>query len=251
MRIYVVNSYDEMSKQAANIVASQVTLKPNSVLGLATGGTPVGMYKQLVEMYQKGDVDFKQVTTFNLDEYYPLSRENANSYYHYMYTNLFKHINVPGDHINIPNGMAKDVIVECQTYEKNIESAGGIDLQVLGIGPNGHIGFNEPDVKFEAGTHLVKLDEHTIEANARFFDSKEEVPTEAISMGIRTIMRAKKIILLANGESKAKVIKEMVSGDISPKVPASILQLHGDVTVIVDQEAAKELKNCSQFALCM
>lgn len=247
MRILTVESYDEMSRQAANIVASLVRLNPTAVLGLATGGTPVGMYKELVKKHQKGTLDFSGVTTFNLDEYYPIEPTNSQSYYYYMNENLFNHINIPEDRIHIPNGMSKEIEKECGIYEKMIVDAGGIDLQVLGIGPNGHIGFNEPDIKFEAGTHLVDLDQHTIEANSRFFNSIEEVPTKAISMGIRTIMQAKKIILLANGKSKAKVIKEMVLGDISPKVPASILQLHNDVTLIIDKDAAEELKAASHL----
>ena len=241
INIVVVDNYDEMSKYAANILSAQVVINPRSVLGLATGGTPVGMYKELVDMHEKGYVDFREVMTFNLDEYYPIDRSSDQSYYYYMNENLFKHINVTDDNINIPNGMVDDVENECLQYEHRIHEAGGIDLQVLGIGPNGHIGFNEPDDKFEAGTHLVELDQHTIEANSRFFDSINEVPTKALSMGIKTIMKAKKIILLANGEGKAGIIKEMITGDITPKVPASILQLHPDVTVIVDKDAAKEL----------
>lgn len=248
MRIYVAGDYKGMSKHAAQIVASQVILKPDSVLGLATGGTPVGMYEELVKMHQKGNVDFSHVTTFNLDEYYPLAKENENSYHYYMMDNLFSHINVPEEKMHIPNGSADDINEECVRYEKALEEAGGVDLQVLGIGANGHIGFNEPNVCFESGTHLVELDENTIENNARFFDSIEEVPTKAISMGIGTIMSAGKILLLANGASKAKVIKDMITGQISPALPASILQLHRDVTVIVDQEAAAELQKHRQYA---
>lgn len=248
IRIYVVESYEEMSRQAANIVASQVLLNPTSVLGLATGGTPVGMYEELVKKHKEGTLNFSEVTTFNLDEYYPISGDNNQSYCYYMNENLFNHINVDKDNIHIPNGMAEDIETECEEYEEMIQKAGGIDLQVLGIGPNGHIGFNEPDVKFEAGTHKVKLDQHTIEANARFFDSIKDVPTEAISMGIKTIMQARKILLLANGEGKAEIVKNMILGDISPNLPASILQLHGDVTVIIDKEAAKELKKHQKIA---
>lgn len=248
MRIYVAKDYEEMSKQAAQIVSSQVILNPNSVLGLATGGTPVGMYKQLVKNHIEDGVDFSDVTTFNLDEYYPLDPSNDQSYYHYMQENLFKHINIPENRINIPKGNAKNVMDECEAYEQSISNAGGIDLQVLGIGANGHIGFNEPDECFEGKTHLVELEENTIKDNARFFNSIEEVPTKAISMGIGTIMQAKQILLLANGASKAKVIKDMITGPISPAVPASILQLHGNVTVILDQEAAKELSQHSQYA---
>jgi glucosamine-6-phosphate deaminase len=241
MRIIVVDNYDEMSKKAAMMIASQVMLKPNSVLGLATGDTPLGMYKELISLYKKDEVDFKEVTTFNLDEYYGLNRENPQSYYSYMMNNFFNIINIKKENINVPIGMAKDVNVACADYEKKIKEASGIDMQVLGIGGNGHIGFNEPDVDFEAETHLVNLDEETIEANSRFFNSIEEVPIKAISMGIKTIMNSKKIILLANGISKAAAIERAVKGKISPNVPASILQLHNDVTLILDKEAASLL----------
>lgn len=241
MRIIVVENYEEMSKKAAMMIASQVMLKPNSVLGLATGDTPLGMYKELIKLYNKNQVDFKEVKTFNLDEYYGLNRENPQSYYSYMNVNLFNNINIIRENINVPNGMAMNVDAVCSDYEDKIKEASGIDMQVLGIGGNGHIGFNEPDVNFEAQTHLVNLDEETIQANSRFFDSIEDVPVKAISMGIKTIMNSKKIILLANGISKAKAIERAVKGKISPKVPASILQLHNDVTIILDSEAASLL----------
>jgi glucosamine-6-phosphate deaminase len=242
IRIIVTDTYKDMSKKAATIVASQVNLKPNSILGLATGGTPVGMYKELVEMYNNDEVDFSEVKTFNLDEYYPIERTNDQSYFYYMNDNLFKNVNVLEENINIPNGKADDIEKECYEYDKNIYNSGGIDLQVLGIGTNGHIGFNEPDIAFESGTHKVKLDSETIEANARFFDSIDDVPTEAISMGMKTIMQSKKIVLLANGEGKAKIIEKMLFGEISPNVPASILQLHPHVIVILDKEAAKYIE---------
>jgi len=241
MRIIVVDNYEEMSKKAAMMVASQVMLKPNSILGLATGDTPLGMYKELILLYNKNEVDFKEVTTFNLDEYYGLNRENPESYYNYMLVNLFNSININRESINVPDGMAKDVNASCINYENKIKALGGIDMQVLGIGGNGHIGFNEPDVNFEAQTHLVNLDEETIEANSRFFDSIADVPVKAISMGIKTIMNSKKIILLANGINKAESIERAIKGKISPKVPASILQLHNDVTIILDKEAASLL----------
>jgi len=216
-------------------------LKPESVVGLATGGTPVGFYSELIKIHKDGKFSFKEVKTFNLDEYYGLDKDNTQSYHYYMMDNLFKHIDINIENVNIPNGMAEDIEVECKAYEAKIKSAGGIDIQVLGIGTNGHIGFNEPDVKFEAITHLVKLDEETIEANSRFFNSIEEVPKSAISMGIKTIMHAKKIVLLASGSEKAKVIERMINGDITPDLPASILQLHPDVTLILDKDAAAEL----------
>ncbi|WP_298841290.1 glucosamine-6-phosphate deaminase [Clostridium sp.] len=241
MRIIVVDNYEEMSKRAALMVASQVTLKPDSVLGLATGDTPSGMYKELIKLYNKKEVDFKEVRTFNLDEYYGLNPENSQSYYKYMMNNLFNSINISTENINMPDGMAKDVDDFCLLYEKKIKTLGGIDMQVLGIGGNGHIGFNEPNVNFEAQTHLVNLDEQTIEANSRFFKSIEDVPVKAISMGIKTIMNSKKIILLANGLNKAEAIEKAVKGKINPSVPASILQLHNDVTIIIDKEAASLL----------
>jgi len=241
MRIIVVDNYEEMSKKAAMMIASQVMLKPNSVLGLATGDTPLGMYKELIQLFNKNEVDFKEVTTFNLDEYYGINRENPQSYYNYMMVNLFDNININKENINVPDGTALDVDAACSAYEDKIKEAGGIDMQVLGIGGNGHIGFNEPDVNFEAATHLVNLDEQTIEANSRFFDSVEDVPIKAISMGIKTIMNSKKIILLANGISKAGSIERALKGKISPNIPASILQLHNDVTIILDSEAASLL----------
>lgn len=242
MRIIKTKDYEEMSRKAANIVASQMVLKPNSVLGLATGDTPLGMYKELIELYKKDHIDCRKINTFNLDEYYGLDVENSNSYAYYMRENFFKHINIKKENTNIPNGMTRDIQKECEDYEKRIEEAGGIDLQVLGIGRNGHIGFNEPDLKFEASTHIVHLDEDTIEANARFFDHVEDVPIKAISMGIKTIMGAKKIMLLASGKGKAESIYHTLKGEITPKVPASILQLHPDVIVIVDEEAVSKIE---------
>ncbi|MBI6874148.1 glucosamine-6-phosphate deaminase [Clostridium aciditolerans] len=241
MRIIIVENYEEMSKKAAAMMASQIILKPESVLGLATGDTPLGMYKELIRMYNENMIDFSKVKTFNLDEYYGLGKDSNQSYNYYMTNNLFKHINIDKENINIPNGMVKNIEEECISYEKRIKEAGGIDIQVLGIGVNGHIGFNEPDVNFEAETHLVNLDEKTIESNSRFFKCIEEVPTKAISMGIKTIMHSKKIVLLANGASKADAIAKTVNGKISPEVPASILQLHQDVAIIVDKEAASKL----------
>ncbi|MTK11197.1 MAG: glucosamine-6-phosphate deaminase [Clostridiaceae bacterium] len=241
MRIIIVENYEEMSKKAAAMMASQIILKPESVLGLATGDTPLGMYKELIRMYNENMIDFSKVKTFNLDEYYGLGKDSNQSYNYYMTNNLFKHISIDKENINIPNGMVKNIEEECISYEKRIKEAGGIDIQVLGIGVNGHIGFNEPDVNFEAETHLVNLDEKTIDSNSRFFKCIEEVPTKAISMGIKTIMYSKKIVLLANGASKADAIAKTVNGKISPEVPASILQLHQDVAIIVDKEAASKL----------
>lgn len=242
MRIIIAKDYEEMSKKAANMVASQIILKPNSIVGLATGSTPLSMYKDLIRMYKEEVISFSDITTFNLDEYVGLSKDNPNSYNYYMYENFFKHVDVKSENINIPRGTAENIAEECKSYENRIREMGGIDIQVLGIGNNGHIGFNEPDVKFEATTHLVQLDEDTIKANSRFFDSIEDVPKQAISMGIKTIMHAKKVILLASGESKAEVIKKTIYGSITPEVPASILQLHQDATIILDAAAAKYIK---------
>ncbi|SCG81792.1 glucosamine-6-phosphate deaminase [Proteiniborus sp. DW1] len=241
MRIIVANDYEAMSKKAAHIIVSQIVLKPNCVLGLATGSTPIDTYKELINLYKMGVIDFSDVTSFNLDEYFGLPKNNPQSYDYFMKANLFNHINIDDEKINIPNGMTDNVVRECAEYEKKIEAAGGIDLQLLGIGRNGHIGFNEPSDHFEPKTHLVQLDEDTIKANSRFFDSIEDVPTKAISMGIGSIMKAKKILLLASGAEKADAIYDTVKGPITPKVPASILQLHPDVTIIVDKEAASRL----------
>lgn len=241
MRILVLDNYEEMSKKAALMIASQVMLKPDSVLGLATGDTPLGMYKELIALYNKKEVDFNEVRTFNLDEYYGINRENLQSYYNYMINNLFNSINVNIKNINVPDGMAMDIEASCRGYENKIKEVGGIDMQILGIGGNGHIGFNEPDVTFEAETHLVNLNEQTIEANSRFFKSRKDVPVKAISMGIKTIMNSKKIILLANGLNKAEAIERAVKGKIDPNIPASILQLHNDVTIILDKKAASNL----------
>ncbi|KEH93956.1 glucosamine-6-phosphate deaminase [Clostridium botulinum] len=241
MKILSFKDYNELSKEASKIVLNQVISKPNSILGLATGSTPLGMYKNLIVAYQNKNIDFSKIKTFNLDEYYGLSKHNNQSYYHYMMENLFNHINIDINNINIPNGTASDILKECSDYEDKIKNYNGIDLQILGIGVNGHIGFNEPSTYFEPSTHVVTLDKKTIESNSRFFSSKEEVPTKAISMGIKTIMNAKKIILLANGKNKADAIFKTVNGKIDPNIPASILQLHNDVTLILDKDAASKL----------
>lgn len=242
MNILITKSYEEMSKKAANFIVSQVTLKPESVLGLATGSTPVKTYEFIRDKYKRDEVDFKKTVTFNLDEYIGLGKGDHQSYRYFMNKHLFNHINIKEENIYIPNGLAKDIDRECENYEAEIKNHGGIDLQLLGIGRNGHIGFNEPNVKFEARTHKVSLDEDTINVNARFFDTIKDVPTEAISMGIKTIMMSKKVLLLASGENKAEAVKELVNGPITPKLPASILQLHQDVTLILDEGAAKLLK---------
>lgn len=241
MRIIVTKDYNEMSRKAANMIAAQVLLKPNSVLGLATGSTPVKTYKYLIKLYENGTVTFGKTITVNLDEYIGLSRTNNNSYYYYMHDVLFNKINIRDENIHIPDGTAVNLNEECRLYEETIKKNGGIDLQLLGIGENGHIGFNEPDLNFEAETHCINLDEKTIKANSRFFDEIENTPRKAITMGIKTIMNARKIILLANGKEKAKTILRAIKGKIDPKLPASILQLHPDVTFILDKEAAKHI----------
>ncbi len=241
MRILVCKNYDEMSKKAAQIIASQVTLKPDSVLGLATGSTPIGMYKNLVKMYNDNELDFSDVKTFNLDEYYQLPRDNDQSYYYFMHENLFNHINIKEENVNIPNGMNEEVEAECEKYDTAIKNIGGVDIQVLGIGHNAHIGFNEPASIFEKGTNLVDLKESTIQANARFFESIDDVPKKAVTMGIGSIFTAKKIMLMASGEGKAEAIYNTVHGNITPEVPSSILQLHEDVVLILDEEAASKL----------
>lgn len=239
--IFITEDYEAMSKKGANMVAGQINLKTDSILGLATGSTPEGLYKELVGLYKENNLDFSEITTFNLDEYYLLPPQNEQSYAYYMNEHLFKHVNMRKDHIYIPNGISEDVEAVCSTYDRNIERCNNIDLQILGIGNNGHIGFNEPDVKFEAGTHLVQLDAATIKANARFFDRVEDVPKEAISMGIRNIMHAKKVVLMANGSNKSAILKAMIFGPVTPNVPASVLQLHNDVTIILEKEAAKDV----------
>mgnify|MGYP000111293388 CR=1 FL=1 len=239
MRVIIEKDYEAMSKKAALLVASQVRLKEDSVLGLATGSTPIGMYNELIDIYEKDEIDFSNVKTFNLDEYCSLPADNPQSYHYYMDDNFFDHVNIPAENINLLDGMTDDLKKECIEYDMKIKRVGGIDLQVLGIGPNGHIGFNEPAEKLNVKTHQVDLAQETIEANSRFFESKEDVPKKAITMGIATILKSNRILLLANGKNKAKAIKETVSGNVTTKVPSSLLQTHPEVTIIVDEEAAE------------
>ncbi|MGN2369859.1 glucosamine-6-phosphate deaminase [Clostridium cagae] len=241
MKILVCENYDKLSEKSAQIIMSQITLKSNSILGLATGSTPIGMYKKLVEMYENKMIDFSDVKTFNLDEYQNLPISNDQSYHYFMDDNLFNYINVKRENIHIPNGMANDIENECIKYDNLIKEAGGIDIQVLGIGNNAHIGFNEPTVNFEKKTYVVELEESTKIANARFFNSLDEVPSKAITMGIGSIFESKKIMLLATGENKAKAIYDTIYGKVTPEVPASILQFHDDLIVILDKEAASLL----------
>ena len=241
MRILITENYEQLSIEAAKIVAGQIYLKPASVLGLATGSTPLKMYENLIAVHKTIGLDFSQVTTFNLDEYIGLSADNPQSYHYFMYENFFNQINIRRENIFIPDGTAEDIFAESKNYDALIESKGGIDLQILGIGQNAHIGFNEPDIKFEATTHKVKLDDETISANSRFFKNVDEVPKFAISMGIKNIMLARRVVLLANGKNKAAAVYKALCGSVTPEAPASILQLHQDATFILDKEAAADL----------
>lgn len=241
MKIYKAKDYKNMSRKAANIISAQVIMKPNCVLGLATGSTPIGTYDQLVEWYNKGDLDFSEVTTVNLDEYKGLPRTNDQSYYYFMHQHLFDRVNIDPERTNVPNGMEPDAEKECGRYEELIRSLGGVDLQLLGLGHNGHIGFNEPGEAFEKETHCVDLTESTIEANKRFFASADDVPKQAYTMGIKTIMQAKKILIVVNGENKADIVERAFFGPVTPEVPASILQLHNDVTLVGDEAALAKI----------
>lgn len=241
MRIIYAKDYDELSKKAANFIAAQVTMKPECVLGLATGSSPIGTYKCLKAMCKNGDVDFSKVKAVNLDEYCGLPKTNDQSYAYFMKENLFDGINIDQANTNIPDGTNPDVAAECKRYDAVVKSMGGVDLQLLGIGNNGHIAFNEPSDSFSLGTNCVNLTESTIEANKRFFESADDVPRKAYTMGVGTIMSAKKILMVANGDAKADIICEMATGKITPNVPASILQIHPDVTVICDEKALQKL----------
>lgn len=237
MKLYVCKNYDEMSAKAADVVASVITLKPDCVLGLATGSTPVGMYKRLAEMNKEGKLDFSEVKTYNLDEYYPIKASDSQSYRYFMDKNLFDNINIDKANTHVLNGEAADTDAECAAYDKAIEAAGGIDIQVLGIGNNGHIGFNEPAEKLVSATHVQALTENTIEANSRFFNSADEVPKHALTMGMAPIMKAKRIIILISGKGKHAALREMLSGAITTQNPATVLNLHSDVTVVCDEDA--------------
>ena len=237
MKIYSAQDYQSMSRKAANILSAHVILKPDSVLGLATGSTPIGMYKQLIEWYNKGDIDFSQVHTVNLDEYLGLAPTHDQSYRYFMQANLFDHVNVPPENTNVPNGLAPDPEAECARYNQVIADLGSIDVQVLGMGHNGHIGFNEPEEAFELETHVVDLTDNTIDANARFFASRDEVPRQAITMGIKSIMQARHILVVVSGKDKAEIVKRAFFRPVTPKVPASILQMHPHVSLVADEAA--------------
>lgn len=236
MKIISAPDYQTMSRKAANVIAAQVLLKPNCVLGLATGSTPVGMYNALIEDYKNGFVDFSKVCSVNLDEYIGLTGDHDQSYRYFMNDHLFDHVNISKENTHVPNGVAADPEMEGARYDALIASLGGTDIQVLGIGLTGHIGFNEPDSSFIAETHIVDLNPKTIEANSRFFASVDDVPKKAITMGMRGIMSSKKILLMANGSAKAEILYQSLFGPITPEVPASILQLHPDVIVAGDEE---------------
>ena len=241
IKVLITKNYDELSEKAAKIIADAIRNKPNLVLGLATGGTPVGCYRELVRMYKEEELDFSRVVTFNLDEYIGLPPTHPQSYRYFMNENLFNHVNIRMENTHIPDGMTDDPQKTCEEFEKAIETAGGIDLQLLGIGANGHIAFNEPGSPFNSRTRVVEISEQTRKDNARFFQSIDEVPRQAISMGIGTIMEARKIVLLASGARKADAVAKSVKGPITEEVPASILQKHPNCTFILDEAAASKL----------
>jgi glucosamine-6-phosphate deaminase len=247
MRIKVVKGYEDMSREAARIIAHQIRSKPSSVLGLATGGTPVGTYRELIRMHKEEGLDFSKVVTFNLDEYYGLAPSHPQSYHYFMFQNLFNHVNIKPENIHIPDGLASDVEVFCRKYEEEIRRHGGIDLQLLGIGRDGHIAFNEPGSSLASRTRLVVLAEETIKDNARFFEREEDVPKFAISMGCGTILEARRILLLAEGIAKADAVAAFIEGPVSAQITASVLQLHPDVTVIVDEKAASKLRRLGYY----
>ena len=246
MRIYREKDYNAMSRRAAAVIAAQIVSKPDCVLGLATGSSPVGAYQQLVKWYEQGDLSFAEVRSVNLDEYYGLSPDHDQSYRYFMQTNLFDHVDIAHENTNVPDGLAKDPAAECLRYERKAAELGYADLQLLGLGRNGHIGFNEPCDCFPVATHLVDLTESTIEANARFFASAGDVPKQALTMGVGTIMKARKILIVASGADKADAVWKAFAGPITPEVPASILQLHPDVTLVADEAALSKLTEAAQ-----
>ena len=242
MKIIKAKDYDEMSRKAANLIAAQIYVKPNCVLGLATGSTPIGTYKELVAKYEMGDLDFSEVTTVNLDEYKGITKENDQSYYYFMNDNLFSHVNINKERTFLPDGTEPDSDKACNAYNEIIHSVGGQDLQLLGLGHNGHIGFNEPAASFSLETNCVDLTESTIKANQRFFASYDDVPKQAYTMGIKTIMQAKKVLVVVSGEDKADIVQKAFFGPVTPEVPASVLQLHPDCTVVADAAALSKVE---------
>lgn len=241
VNIQIYHSYEELSRAAAEEIASQIQKKADSVLGLATGGTPEGVYEQLIDIHKNQNLSFRSVVTFNLDEYVGLVADDPNSYRYYMKKRLFSHIDLPKAHYFLPDGTSEDLLQECEDYDNLISSHGGIDLQLLGIGHNGHIGFNEPGTSFSTKTHTVQLKQQTIEANSRYFSALEDVPKQAITMGIESILNSKKIILLAAGKNKAAAVKRLIEGDVDESFPASALHLHPDTAIFIDRDAASLL----------
>ena len=251
IKIIYAKTKEEAGVNAADVITELLKNKPTSVLGLATGSSPVGMYKELIERCNRGEISFKDVKTVNLDEYVGLSKDHDQSYSYFMHKNLFNHINIKEENVNLPNGLAKDPAAECIRYDGVIESMGGVDVQVLGIGNNGHIGFNEPAESFSKGTGLIDLTDSTIDANSRFFASRDEVPTQALSMGVGQIMNADKIILLAMGKGKAEILYKALFGEVTPSVPASILQFFkGEVVVCADEDALSVIMEKNPEAVC-
>ena len=241
MKRIICKNYEEVSLLGAEILAKQITLNPKMTLGLPTGSTPIGVYKNLAEMHRKNGLDFSGVKTFNLDEYYPIKKNDSQSYNYFMWENLFSHVNIKPENVHLPNGECENPEKECADYDEMLEKSGGMDVLLLGIGINGHIGCNEPADELELATHLGKLSQSTIEANSRFFKSIEEVPTQVLTMGIGGIMKAKSILLLIMGKNKAPVVKKLFSGVITTSVPGTILNTHPDITVLLDEAAASLL----------
>ena len=242
MRFISCDDYTAMSRQAANLISAQVIVKPNCVLGLATGSTPIGTYKQLIEWYNKGDLSFANVRSVNLDEYKGLSGDHDQSYRYFMQNNLFNHVDIDVANTSVPNGKAEDADAECAAYDAHIRELGGIDLQLLGMGHNGHIGFNEPADEFVGPTHVVELAQSTIDANKRFFASEADVPRQALTMGMAAILQARSVVVVVSGEDKAEIVHKAFFGPITPRVPASLLQLHPNVTVVGDEAAFSVLR---------
>jgi len=242
MEVVISETYEELSRRAARMVADELNTKPNAVLGLATGSSPLGLYQELVRLHREEGLDFSQVTTFNLDEYVGLPAKHPQSYHYFMYENLFKHVNIPKERIHIPSGTTSNYQAFCQWYEDRIMECGGIDVQLLGIGSDGHIAFNEPTSSLASRTRLKTLARQTIDDNARFFDDVEDVPIYAITMGVGTILEARKLVLVANSEKKAEAVAKMVEGPVTSMVTASALQLHPDAYVFVDSPAASQLE---------
>ncbi len=237
MKIYKVKNYEELSRKAASIIAAQITLKPDSVLGLATGSSPVGLYKNLVSMYENGDLDFSQITTVNLDEYKGLDGTNDQSYRYFMNTNLLTKVNIPMERTFVPDGTIEDSAAACAAYDEILNSVGTVDIQLLGLGHDGHLGFNEPDDHFEDGTHCVQLTETTIQANKRFFEKEEDVPRQAYTMGIGGIMRANMLLVVVSGEDKADILNKVLTAPVSPQIPGTILRFHPNVILVADEAA--------------